>query len=335
MKFIDVFTHFFPDAFFKKFQAMAPDAGMFRRSAKIQNIWDLNLRLATIREFPDYKQVLSLASPPIEAFTTPEQGPELARIGNDSQAELVAKYPNEFAGFLIALPMNNPEASVAEVERASKQLKGAAVQLYSNVAGKPLDAPEFAQVFEAIHQANLPIFIHPARDARFADYKTEDKSKYEIWWTLGWPYETSTAMARLVFSGAMDRWPNLKVVTHHLGGIAPYLAGRVGYGWDQLGTRTSDEDYFALLKSMKKRPIDYFKMFYGDTAEFGSLAATRCGLDFFGVEHVLFASDCPFEPTPGLYIRETLRVMRELGVSEADLAKICHGNAQRLMPGLQ
>jgi len=335
MTFIDVFTHFFPDAFFKKFQSMAPDAGMFRRSMKIRTIWDLDARLAVIREFPDYKQVISLASPPIEAFATPEQAPELARIANDSQAELVAKHPDAFAGFLIALPMNNPDAAVAEVERASKQLHGPAVQLYSNIAGKPLDSPEFAPVFEAIHKAGLPIFIHPARNASFADYKGEDKSKYEIWWTFGWPYETSTAMARLVFSGALDRWPDLKIVTHHLGGIAPYLAGRVGYGWDQLGTRTSDEDYFALLKSMKKRPIDYFKMFYGDTAEFGSLAATRCGLDFFGAEHVLFASDCPFEPTPGLYISETLRVMRELGVSDGDLAKICHGNAQRLMPGLK
>ena len=158
---------------------------------------------------------------------------------------------------------------------------------------------------------------------------------FEVWWTLGWPYETSTAMARLVFSGAFDRWPNLTVVTHHLGGIIPYVAARVGHGWDQLGKRTSDQDYFALLKSLKKRPIDYFKMFYADTAEFGALAPTRCGLDFFGVDHVLFASDCPYEPEPGIYIRETFEVMRQLGLPDADLAKICHGNAVRLLPGLR
>ena len=138
-------------------------------------------------------------------------------------------------------------------------------------------------------------------------------------------------MARLVFSGAFDRWPNLKIVTHHLGGIVPYVAGRVGHGWDQLGKRTSDEDYFSLLESLKRRPLDYFKMFYGDTAQFGSLASTRCGLDFFGVDHVLFASDCPYEPEPGIYIRETLQVIRDLDLPEADLAKICHGNAMRLM----
>ena len=111
----------------------------------------------------------------------------------------------------------------------------------------------------------------------------------------------------------------------------PYVAGRVGHGWDQVGKRTSDEDYFALLKSMKRRPVDYFKMFYADTAQFGSLASTRCGLDFFCVDHVLFASDCPYEPEPGIYIRETLQVMRSLELPEADVAKICHGNAMRLM----
>ena len=87
---------------------------------------------------------------------------------------------------------------------------------------------------------------------------------------------------------------------------------------------------------MKKRPIEYFKMFYGDTAEFGSAAATRCGLDFFGVDHVLFASDCPFEPTPGVYVRETLDVIANgVGLSAAEQAQIVEGNARRLMPNLR
>jgi aminocarboxymuconate-semialdehyde decarboxylase len=250
-------------------------------------------------------------------------------------AELVDAHPDRFAGFLAAIPMNNPDAAVAEIERALRTLRPSGVQIYSNTAGKPIDLPELAPVFDRLHAEGLPIFLHPARSERFADYKSEEVSKFEIWWALGWPYETSTAMARLVFSGAFDRWPDLKVVCHHLGGIIPYLAGRVGHGWDQLGKRTSEQDYFALLKSMKKRPIDYFKMFYADTAEFGSAAATRCGLDFFGVDHVLFASDCPFEPTPGIYVTETFDVVGGLEISEADRAKITHGNAQRLMPNLR
>jgi len=138
-------------------------------------------------------------------------------------------------------------------------------------------------------------------------------------------------MARMVFSGFFDRFPNLKIITHHMGGMIPYFEGRVGYGWDQLGARTSDVDYGALLRSMKKRPIDYFKMFYADTALFGGAAGTRCGLEFFGVDHVVFASDVPFEPSPGLYIRETIRCVEGLGLGAADKERIYSGNARRLL----
>jgi predicted TIM-barrel fold metal-dependent hydrolase len=231
--------------------------------------------------------------------------------------------------------MNAPERAVREIERSAGSLGASGVQIYSNVAGRPLDESSFVPVFDALHRLNLPIFLHPARSERFADYRTEETSKFEIWWTLGWPYETSTAMARLVFSRAFDRWPRLTIVTHHLGGIIPYLAGRVGHGWDQLGRRTSDEDYGALLASLGRRPLDAFRLFYADTAQFGSLASTRCGLDFFGVDRVLFASDCPFEPEPGVYVRETLDVMRALDLSPSDAAKIYEGNARRLMPHLR
>jgi len=203
--------------------------------------------------------------------------------------------------------------------------------MYTNVAGKPLDLPEFLPLFDEAARRDLPIWIHPARSADFSDYRSEDKSKYEIWWTFGWPYETSAAMSRIVFSGLFDRLPNLKIITHHMGGMIPYFEGRVGYGWDQLGARTSDVDYVSLLRSMKKRPIDYFRMFYGDTALFGSLAGTKCGLDFFGVDHIAFASDVPFEPKPGLYIRETIRCIESLDLTSEERDRIYRGNAQRLL----
>jgi aminocarboxymuconate-semialdehyde decarboxylase len=332
---IDTFTHFMPPRFLQAFLEHAPDQGMFRRSMQVKPLCDLDARLKLMEPFKDYAQVISLGSPPIETFVGPNQAPELARIANDGMAELCDAHPDRFAGFLCALPMNNPDAAVAEIERSFPELRPSGVQIYSNTAGAPLDRPEIAPVFDLLHRRRIPIFLHPARSEKFADYRTEEVSKFEIWWALGWPYETSTAMARLVFSGAFDRWPDLVVVCHHLGGIIPYLAGRVGYGWDQLGKRTSDQDYFALAKSLKKRPIDYFKMFYGDTAEFGSAAATRCGLDFFGADRVLFASDCPFEPSPGLYVRETLDVVAGLGLPDADHEKITAGNARRLMPNLR
>ena len=77
-------------------------------------------------------------------------------------------------------------------------------------------------------------------------------------------------MARLVFSGMFEKLPNLKIITHHLGAMAPYFVNRIGYGMDQFGSRTSDEDYEGLLKKMKKRPVDYFRMFYGDTSVNGA-----------------------------------------------------------------
>jgi predicted TIM-barrel fold metal-dependent hydrolase len=329
---LDVFNHILPERFFAEFLRIAPGMkDMGKRSRNLPTMYDLDARFRMMDEFGDYRQIISLASPPIESFAGPEASPALARLANDGMAELVAQYPDRFPAFVAALPMNHPEAAAKELDRALTDLGALGVQLYSNAAGKPLDAPEFAPLFDELARRDKAIWLHPARAGNFPDYLTEERSKYEIWWTFGWPYETSVAMARLVFSGLFDRHPNLKIITHHMGAMIPYFEGRVGYGWDQLGLRTSDEDYGALLKSLKKRPLDYFKMFYADTALFGALAATKCGLDFFGVDRVLFASDTPFEPTPGLYIRETIGVIEKLELSPEDQQKVYKGNAERIL----
>ena len=110
------------------------------------------------------------------------------------------------------------------------------MQVFSNVNGLPLDDERFWPLFETADRLACPIFLHPARGAGVADYPGEAKSKYEIWWTFGWPYETSVAMQRLVFSRLFDRLPNIKIVAHHLGAMVPYFEGRVGYGLDQFGS---------------------------------------------------------------------------------------------------
>jgi aminocarboxymuconate-semialdehyde decarboxylase len=246
-------------------------------------------------------------------------------------AELCAAHPDHFVGYLASLPMNDPDAAVKEAERAFKN--GAnALQIHSNINGEPLDEPKFFGVFETAAKHGKPVFLHPSRTAAMADYPGEKKSKYEIWWTFGWPYETSTAMARLVFSGLLDRLPELKVLAHHLGAMVPFFEGRVGPGWDQLGNRTSDEDYKSLLKQLKKRPLDYFKDFYADSAVFGSRPATECGLAFYGEDRVLFASDSPFDPEKGPgYIRDTIAILEKLDLTPAARDKICFGNAQKLL----
>jgi predicted TIM-barrel fold metal-dependent hydrolase len=331
---IDVYTHFFPQKYFDKMVEVLPHhADIGKRVRNVPALVDLDLRFRMLEEFgDDYRQVLSLPAPPLELIGGPNISPELARIGNDEMARLVDRY-DRFVGFAAALPLNNIEATLEETRRAVKELGASGVQIYTNLNGQPLDIPELEPLYELMNDYELPIWVHPIRPATFPDYQTEQKSKYEIWWTFGWPYETSAMMARLVFSGVFDKFPRLRIITHHMGGMLPYFEGRVGPGWDQLGARTSDEDLSLVLKRLKKRPIDYFReAFYGDTALFGSLAGTKCGLAFFGVEHVLFASDSPFDPEKGpMYIRETIKVIDQLDVTPEERALIYEGNARRLL----
>ncbi len=331
MRTIDAFNHFFPKRYYEALldtPAGAKDLG--KRVRGIPALSDLEQRLRVVDQFENYTQVLSLGLPPVERLWGPDKSPDMARAGNDGLAEIVAKHPERFAGYSALLPMNAPEAAVTEAERVLKN--GAnAIQLASNANGVPLDAPQFLPVFEVIAKSGKPILLHPSRTRDMPDYPTETVSKYEICSVLGWPYETGVTLARLVFSGIIDRYPELKVIAHHLGGVIPYLAGRVAHSFDQLGARTSDEDYASLLKRLKKRPFDYFKDFYGDTAVEGARAATVCGLDFFGAEHVLFASDCPFdkEKGPG-YIRSTIAVLESIEMTPETREKISYKNAQKL-----
>lgn len=330
---IDVFNHIFPRVFFDRLQEVIVNRGAIKRWLHIPFLHDLDVRFRMLDEFGgDYRQVLSLSAPPIESINPDRQITlGLATLANDSMADLVRRHPDRFPGFLASLPLNHPDASVAELERAVTDLGALGVQIFSNVNGLPLDDARFLPLFETAHRLGCPIFLHPARGAGTPDYPGEPKSKYEIWWTFGWPYETSVAMQRLVFCRLFERLPGIRIVAHHLGAMVPYFEGRVGYGLDQFGSRTADEDYEALLKSMGRRPIDYFRMFWADTAVFGSRAATECGLSFYGTDQVMFASDAPFDPEGGtLYIRETIRILDSLEIAEADRRKIYQGNAERL-----
>ena len=333
MRKIDVFTHILPEPYVTRMNEVAPgfkDTG--KRMRGVPMLVDLDVRFKVMDTFEGYQQILSIATPPIEAYANPVDADDLARRANDGMADLVRRYPDRFPGFIASLPLNNPDATLKEIDRAIGDLGARGVQIFSNIAGKPLDAPEFLPLFDAMARHDLPIWLHPYRSAEFSDYATEDRSQYEIWWTFGWPYDTSAAMARLVFSGLFDRLPDIKIITHHMGAMAPYFEGRLGPGMDQLGARTSDQDYSLVLKRLKKRPLEYFKMFYGDTAVFGAYDATVCGLKFFGADRVLFASDAPFDPEKGsMYIRETIGIIDRLPITREERDRIYWGNAVRLL----
>src|SRR5512147_1101972 len=116
---------------------------MQKRFRDIPALKDLDLRFRIMDRFEDYVQVLTLASPAIEALGAPQDTPELAQLANDGMAELVARYPDRFPGFVASMPMNNPEAALREIDRAITELGATGIQIFSNVNGRPLDEPEF------------------------------------------------------------------------------------------------------------------------------------------------------------------------------------------------
>ncbi len=331
---IDIFNHVMPLRYLELVKAHSKDAGIVKRMSSLRLLWDIEARVAMLRtDFPDVQQVLTLSLPPPELLGGPDLAPEFARIANDGMAEICRRWPDRFPAFVASLPMNRVDAALAEMDRAIGELGARGIQLCTNVAGRPLDDAEFFPVFERVtNHHDLPIWMHPARPATRADYVSEPKSKYEIWQVLGWPYETSVAMARIVFSGLFARLPTMRIITHHCGGMLPYFAGRAEMLWAQLGARSADEDYAAVLARLAKPPIEYFKMFYGDTVLGGAAAPLACGLAFFGADRVVFASDCPFDPEGGpMFIREGIRSIEELALTAADRRKIYFGNAVRLM----
>jgi len=332
---IDIFPHIFPKRFFDRMCEVAPDKGAIKRWLNIPVLWNLDARLRMMDEFGAYTQILTLSLPTIESLGPPDLTPELARIANEGMAEICRRYPDRFPGWVASLPMNNVPAALEELTRAIEHSDARGIQIFTNVNGRPLDEPEFAPIFDRMHRYDLPIWMHPTRGPKMTDYASEPASKYEIWWLFGWPYETSAAMARMVFSGFFDRWPNLKIITHHMGAMVPYLEARVGLGMDQMGSRTADVDYTVIVREMAakgKRPLDYFRNFYGDTSVNGSASAIRCGLDFFGREHALFGTDCPFDPQGGpMFIRETIRAIDSLDLAPDDRELLYNGNARRML----
>lgn len=330
---IDIFCHIFPQNFYDRMLAMsAKGSYLQKRVREIPVMVNLDARFRMMDRFEDYVQVISMAAPPLESLGSPQQSADLARLANEGMAELVLKHPDRFPGFIASLPLNDPEASVREAERAVLELGATGIQIFSNVNGKPLDDLAYLPLFEKMADIDLPIWLHPTRSAAFADYPNEPKSKYELWWVFGWPYETSIAMSRILFAGYFDRFPKLKIITHHMGAMIPYFAGRIGPGLDQLGARTEDENLALVGRKLKRRPIEYFRMFYADTALFGAREAMECGLSFFGADQTLFASDSPFDPEKGPgFIRETIRCLEEMDISSEDRKKIYEGNARRLL----
>jgi uncharacterized protein len=328
---IDIFNHFMPQAYLARLAELAPGHIAVTGFPRLKALVDVDARLRLLDQFDDMRHVICLANPPLELIGPPDKTPELARLANDELAEVCRRHPDRFPAFVASLPMNNVDASLAEIDRATGQLGARGVQVFTNVAGKPLSAPEFRPVFRRMAEHDLPVWVHPMRGPQFVDYASEQASENEIWFSFGWPYETTACMTRLIFSGIFDELPGLKIITHHMGGMIPYFAGRIKLGFRQIFFGAPEHNPVAEECGLKKPPIEYFKMLYADTA-LGEDAPTRCGHAFFGTASCLFASDAPFDAEQGRgLIANSLRAVEALEIPAAERERILAGNARALL----
>ena len=329
---LDVFNHFMPKSIFDRLSDLIPGHVALKAFPELPTLWDVEARLRLMDEFGDYQQVLSLANPPIEMLGPPDRTPEYARIANDGLAELCRKYPDRFPCFIASMPMNNVGACLQEMDRAIRDLGARGIQIFTNVLGKPLSAPEFRPIFQRMAKHDLPVWIHPIRGPNHADYATESASEDEIWFTFGWPYETTACATRLIYSGLFDELPDLKIITHHMGGMIPYFAGKIELGFSQIFFGKTDKNPVAAKAGLKQPPLAYYKKLYGDTALNGDANATRCGHAFFTTPHCVFATDAPFDAEQGrMLIGETIKAVKALDCSAEDQNRILGGNARELL----
>jgi predicted TIM-barrel fold metal-dependent hydrolase len=329
---IDVFNHFIPKAYLARLTQLIPGHVAATAFPRIKTLVDVDARLRLLDEFGDVQQVLSLANPPLELIAAADVTPELARLANDALAEICQKYPDRFPAFIAALPMNDMDAAFVEIDRTVTQLGARGVQVFTNVAGKPLSDAEYRGLFRRMVEHDLPVWVHPMRGPNFPDYATETASEDEIWFSFGWPYETTACMTRLIYSGLLDELPSLKIISHHMGGMIPYFSGKISLGFRQIFFGTRDDNPLAQERGLKKRPLEYYKMLYADTALGGEAAPTRCGHAFFGTSHCLFATDAPFDAEQGRgLIVDTIRGIGQLDLSELERDAIFSGNARALL----
>jgi len=311
---IDIFTHILPPKYNEALDKKAKHTFYQELNRPVPALSDLDARFRIMDRYEGVKDVLTVGSPPLEMVVDVTTATELARMANDEMAELVAKYPDRFVAAVACLPMNDIDAALRETDRAVRELNFKGVQIYSPSNGKPLDSPEFMALYEKMSKYDLPIWIHPLRDRDIPDYVGEEHSRHALFMSIGWPFETSLGMCRLVFSGVLEKYPNIKFITHHCGAMIPFFGQRIG---------------IHPRKWLSKLPIEYLRMFYGDTAVHASIPALTCGYDFFGADHMVFGTDMPYVSAE--IIDQTIAAVGSMEMPDSDRNKIFKGNASRLL----
>jgi predicted TIM-barrel fold metal-dependent hydrolase len=263
---------------------------------------DLGVRLRLMERYPDVLQMLTVANIPLETFA-PNDSVELARIANDEVTELVLKYPNKFFGAAACLPMIDMEAALKEFERAITKNRMNGCQIYSRINGEPLDLPKFKPLYQMAAKYDVPIWIHPA---------TYDKLDNDIG-IFSWPFESTSAMYKLVMSGIFHELPNLKFIIHHAGAMVPFFGERIKW-------------VLSLVPNKYPNLPEKFKNFYVDTAVYGNTPSLMCAYEYYGADHMLFGTDAPLGPRWGM-VEDTIESIQRMNIPETDKQKIFKLNA--------
>lgn len=272
---------------------------------------DLDERIRVMDEHGIAVQAISLTTPGVHVEER-ARGIEFARMVNDEFAEAMARHPGRFAP-LAALPLHDPQAAVAELERAVSQLGLRGALLFSNVNGRSLDDPEYFPLFEMLAALDVPALLHPTNPANI-----DAIADYRLTAIAGFLFDTTTAAMRLVFGGVLERLPHLKLILGHLGGTVPYIVERADRGY---------EAYEECREHITRPPSEYFRRMYYDTVNFNP-DALRLALAFVGPERIVFGSDYPHQVGS---VGKALDTLRDLDLNERTRAALLGGTAQNLL----
>jgi len=260
-------------------------------------------------------------------YADPALATQAARLVNDELAAVIATHPTRLRGVAI-LPVVDPEAMVAELHRTVTQLGFVGAYVAVGPTAKRMDHPDYENLYKALVELDATLWLHPSRPPIIPDYNDEKLSQYYEWQLVGWPYDTTSAMFRIVFSGVFDRYPTVRIVTHHHGAFIPLLAPRLENVWPAL-----EVVGLPMPTNISKPYIDHFRNFYCDTAASGfAPKALELAVDFFGPERVLFGSDAPFDIQDGqIFTAETLRSIDAMAVSPETRTAMLSKNAKRIL----
>lgn len=319
---IDAFAHVLPRDFATALQDAHPTDELDALD-EAERFWNMELRLEDMDEHGIDKQVLTLARPPIWQGISPDEALELTQLANDE----VARIGDEYDRFIPVgtLPFMNDEY-LAEYERCVEDLGMAGVQIFSNVDGNPIDGLGFRSLYERAADRGTPIWLHP----QLHEWHEWD-SEYMLHKILGWPFDTSLAMARLVFSGIMADNPDLTVIPHHMGAMIPHFTSRIELFHRML---VQHRDVYPYRTPEFEGDVVYqFRQFYGDTCRGGDAEILEDGADFFGSDRLLFATDYPFGPDHGRgFMREEVQGVEAMDVDEDVRAAIFGENLRAQLP---